>query len=27
MPSGRVIWAVNGVDRFNGPTCSDEHGT
>jgi len=27
MPQGRVIWAINGVDRFNGPTCSGEHGT
>jgi len=24
---GRVIWAVNGVDRSNGLTCSDAHGS
>jgi len=27
MSPGRAIWAVNGVDRFNGPTCSDAHET
>jgi len=27
MPTGRVVWAVNGVDRFKRPTCSDAHGT
>jgi len=26
-PPGRVIWAVNGDDRSNGPICSDAHET
>jgi len=25
MPQGRIVWAVNGVDRSDGPTCSDAH--
>jgi len=27
MPPGRVIWAVNGDDRSNGPTGSEAHET
>jgi len=27
MLTERVIWAVTGGDRSDGPTCSDAHGT
>jgi len=27
IPTVCVVWAVNGGDRSNGPTCSDAYGT